>query len=162
MIARFSKWRFPDFDPLHALGTDEVSTKILKGGVLYPCQAIFLGHTMPLLPPATATSDFTECLGGKESVPPFVAVERSGVMIHEKMTRAERATLIGLAEVTQRTEESAQLRYLSREELDKVLNEGANWYKDEDAIEEKVNSSAEIHKSDEIRNTVYNRNTCFS
>ena len=162
MIARFSKWRFPDFDLLHALGTDEVSTKILKGGVLYPCQAIFLGHTMPLLPPATATSDFPECLGGKESVPRFVAVERSGVMLHEKMTRAGRATLIGLAEVTQRTEESAQLRYLSREELGKVLNEGANWYKDEDAMEQKVNSSAEIRKSDEIRNTVYNRNTCFS
>jgi rhamnose utilization protein RhaD (predicted bifunctional aldolase and dehydrogenase) len=162
MIARFSRWQFPDFNPLHALGTDEVSTKILKGGVLYPCQAIFLGHTMPLLPPTAAASNFTACLNGKERVPPFVAVERSGVMLHEKMTRAERATLIGLVGVTQRTEESARLRYLNREEVEKVLNEGANWYKDDNEIEEKANSSARSQKSDEPLHTADNRNTYFS
>jgi len=43
LIARFSRWQFPDVDSLHALGTDPVSRKVLKGGVLYPCQAIFLG-----------------------------------------------------------------------------------------------------------------------
>src|SRR5438477_4830093 len=36
-IARFSRWRFPDVDSLHAPGTDAVSRKILRGGVLYPC-----------------------------------------------------------------------------------------------------------------------------
>src|SRR4029077_12087572 len=40
MIARFSNWQFPDVDTVHALGTDSVSRKILKGGVLYPCQAV--------------------------------------------------------------------------------------------------------------------------
>ena len=30
MIARFSRWQFPDVDSLHALGTDAVSRKILK------------------------------------------------------------------------------------------------------------------------------------
>jgi hypothetical protein len=50
MIARFPTWQFPDVNLLHALGTDEVSLKILRGGVLYPCQAIFLGQTIPLLP----------------------------------------------------------------------------------------------------------------
>lgn len=59
MIARFSRWQFPDIDSLHALGTDAVSRKILKGGVLYPCQAIFLGRTMPLLPPAVVISKFS-------------------------------------------------------------------------------------------------------
>jgi rhamnose utilization protein RhaD (predicted bifunctional aldolase and dehydrogenase) len=34
MIARFSRWQFPNVDSLHALGTDAVSRKILKGGVL--------------------------------------------------------------------------------------------------------------------------------
>ena len=38
------------------------------------------------------------------------------------MTSAERATLIGLVEVTQRTEEFAQLRYLSGEEVAEVLS----------------------------------------
>jgi len=109
LIARFSKWQFPDVDSLHALGTDAVSRKILKGGVLYPCQAIFLGQTAPLFPPAAVVSKFTERLNGKDGTPPFVAVERSGVMLNEKMTSAERATLIGLVQVTLRTDESARV-----------------------------------------------------
>ena len=76
---------------------------ILRGGVLYPCQAIFLGQTMPLLPPTVVASKFIERLNGKDRTPPFVAVERSGVMLNEKMTSAERTTLIGLAQVTLRT-----------------------------------------------------------
>ena len=125
MIAQFSRWQFPDFDPLHALGTDEVSLRILKGGVLYPCQAIFLGHTMPLLPPKVAVSKFKKHLRGTDNTPPFAVVERRGVVLNEKMTSAQRATLIGLAQVTQRTEESARLRYLNSAEVEKVLNEGA-------------------------------------
>lgn len=162
MIARFSRWQFPDFHPLHALGTDKVSLKILKGGVLYPCQAIFLGQTMPLLPPTLGASKFRERLGGQESTPPFVVVERSGVMLNENMTGAQRATLIGLVQVTQRTEEFARLRHLNTTEVEKVLNEVAHGYKDEVATEEKANSSAEIGKLRQERKAEYNRNTCFS
>jgi hypothetical protein len=110
---------------LHALGTDEVSLRILKGGVLYPCQAIFLGHTVPLLPPRVAASKFKKHFSGIDNAPPFAVVERRGVVLNEKMTSAQRATLIGLAQVTQRTEESARLRYLNSAEVEKVLNEGA-------------------------------------
>jgi hypothetical protein len=66
MTARFSRWQLPDMDLLHALGTDAVSRKTLKGGVLYPCQAIFLGQTVPLLPLAVVVSKSPECLNGKE------------------------------------------------------------------------------------------------
>jgi hypothetical protein len=95
MIARFSRWQFPDIDLLHALGTDAASRKILRGGVLYPCQAIFLGPTMPLLPPTAVISKLTERWNAPGGTPAFVAVERSGVMLNEKMTSAERATLHG-------------------------------------------------------------------
>ncbi len=131
IIAGFSGWQFPDFETLHALATDEVSLKILKGGVLYPCQAIFLGHTMPLLPPAFAESEFRESLLCKDATPPFVAVEKSGVMLNEKLTTAQRATLIGLTEVAQRTDESAPLRYLNKAEVDNVLGLDAHGYFDE-------------------------------
>jgi rhamnose utilization protein RhaD (predicted bifunctional aldolase and dehydrogenase) len=131
IIARFSRWQFPDVDALHALGTDAVSRKILRGGILYPCQAIFLGQTMPLLPPAVVISKPTELSIGKDKTPPFVAVERSGVMLNENMTNAERATLIGLAQVTQRTEESAPLRYLKASELRGVLSQSAHSYQDQ-------------------------------
>jgi hypothetical protein len=44
------------------------------------------------------------------------------------MTSAERATLIGLVEVTQRTEEFARLRYLSGEEVAEVLSNTGGYY----------------------------------
>src|SRR5712664_3179095 len=149
MIARFSKWQFPDVESLHALGTDAVSRKILRGGVLYPCQAIFLGQTMPLLPPAVVISKSSERFNGNDGTPAFVAVERSGVMLNEKMTSAERATLIGLMQVTQRTEESARLRYLKGVEVTDVLSKGAYGYKKVVVMESPANSQAESKKSPE-------------
>jgi len=149
MIARFSKWQFPDVDSLHALGTDAVSRKILKGGVLYPCQAIFLGQTMPLAPPAAVFSKYTESPRGQDKTPPFVAVERSGIMVNEKMTSAERATLIGLMQVTQRTEESARLRYLKGAEVTDVLSKGVHGYKKVVVMETPANTQAESKKSPE-------------
>ena len=140
MIARFSRWQFPDVATLHALGTDAVSRRILKGGVLYPCQAIFLGQTMPLFPPAAAVSKFTKGLNGSDKTPPFVAVERSGVMLNEKMSSAARATLIGLAQVMLRTDESAPLRYLKKEEITHILKKDGHGCKE--MMEEKANSPA--------------------
>jgi rhamnose utilization protein RhaD (predicted bifunctional aldolase and dehydrogenase) len=141
-IARSSKWQIPDVDSLHALGTDPDSQDILKGGILYPCQAIFLGHTMPLLPPAVVISKLTERLKDKDTAPPFIAVERSGVMLNKEMTSAERATLIGLVQVTQRTEKSARLRYLERAEISDVLSKGAHGCKEVVVMEEKAISLA--------------------
>ena len=85
---------------------------------------------MPLLPPTVVASKFIERLNGKDRTPPFVAVERSGVMLNEKMTSAERATLIGLAQVTLRTEGSARLRYLKGTEVETVLSMGAHGCKE--------------------------------
>jgi len=133
-LARSSSWQFPDVDSLHSLATDEVSLRILKGGVLYPCQATFLGHTMPLLPLTVLASKMPDPFNGKVNSPPFVAVERSGVMLNKKMTTAERATLLGLAQVTQRTEASAKLRYLQRDEVANVLNADAHGYKNSPAL----------------------------
>lgn len=126
VIARFPRWRFPDVDLLHALGTDTVSRKILRGGVLYPCQAIFLGRTMPLMRPTVVASKLSEPSIAGDGTPPFVAVEKSGVMVHERMNSSERATLIGLVQVTQRTAESTPLRYLKSAEVADVLTKGAH------------------------------------
>ena len=130
MIARISGWQFPEVETLHALGTDSVTRQILGGGVLYPCQAIFLGRTMPLFPPAVLVSKFADCFCGAEKALPFVAVEKSGVMLNEKMNDAERATLIALAEVAQRTPEWARLRYLEDSEVEVVLGGGTESYKE--------------------------------
>lgn len=161
-IARFSGWQYPDLDSLHALGTDKAILKILKGGVLYPCQAIFLGLEALTLPPSLVGSKLKARLTGGERPPSFVLVERSGVMLNEKMTSAERATLIGLMEVVRRTEESARLRYLTREEVEKVVNEGGRGYRDEADTKERENSATAIETINLEREAKYNRNTCFS
>ncbi len=162
MIARFSNWQFPDVDTVHALGTDSVSRKVLKGGVLYPCQAVFLGQAIPLLAPALVVSKFSARLNDENATPPFVAVERSGVMLSEKMTGAERATLIGLAQVLLRTEESARLRYLNGTEVSEVLGKGAHGCEEELAMQKYPNIPAKTKKLNVQRKTIYHRNACAS
>jgi len=78
------------------------------------------------------------------------------------MTSAERATLIGLAQVTQRTEESARLRYLNGAEVTEVLSKGAHGGKEPAAMEEKANSRADIKELDGERKIGYNQNECVS
>jgi len=159
-IARFSGWQYPEFDPLHALGTDKEALKILKGGVLYPCQAIFLGEVL-VLPPTIFAPRLTARLKRGERPPSFVVLEGGGVMLNENMTSAERANLIGLVGVIRRTTESARLRYLTREEVERVLNEGGRGYRDEAETEARV-YSATTPTFDEEREAAFNRNTCFS
>ena len=83
-------------------------------------------------------------------------------MLNEKMTSAARATLIGLMEVLRRTAESAQLRYLTREEVAKVVNEGGRGYRDEAETEHRANSATAVGDIRQPREAEYNRNTCFS
>ena len=128
-ISRFSQWRVPDLDSLHALGIDAVSRRILKGGILYPCQAIFLGETIPLLSPAVLFSNLPRCLNGGGKSPPFVVVEGRGVMINENMTNTELVSLIGLMQVIQRTEKSTPIRYLTAAEVRRLLSDRAHSYK---------------------------------
>jgi len=112
---------------------------------------------MPLLPPAAVISKFTERWSGQDTTPVFVAVERSGVMLNEKMTSAERATLMGLVHVTLRTEESARLRYLKEAEVMGVLNQGARGYK-EILVTEEAKSPSEIRQFDWQPKTISKRN----
>jgi hypothetical protein len=71
-------------------------------------------------------------------------------MLNKNMTSAERANLIGLVEVIRRTKESARLRYLTREEVEKVLNEGGRGYRDEAETVERANSATAV-AFDEVR-----------
>jgi rhamnose utilization protein RhaD (predicted bifunctional aldolase and dehydrogenase) len=104
-----SGWRLPDMAELHALGTDAVSRELVSNGTLYPGQAIFFGAS------------------GAPS--PFRIVEDSGIVVNEKMTRAERAMLTGLMQVVQRIDRSAPVRYLTEAEVAHVLNADAYGYR---------------------------------
>ena len=150
-FARFSKWQFPTADSLHALATDAVSLRILKGGVLYPCQAMFLGERLPLLPRTIVDSNYVERVSGNEKAPPFIAVESSGVMLNKNMTSAEQATLFGLVQVTQRTEECTLIRYLNAAEIAGVISNGAYGYKGDAGNEPEANVATAIEQLERER-----------
>ena len=122
-----SDWRLPHDDSVHALGTDKTAGEIASRGVLYPCQAIFLGGTAVTVPPF---------LGGrvtrlaKYNDRPFVIVEGCGVVLNNEITEAEEAMLIGFAQVIQRIDRKALVRYLSEGELGDLLKEDTYRYRD--------------------------------
>ena len=108
---------------MHALSTDAISRTILVEGILYPCQAIFLGPSTPVLAsslPVSEAIERYECCNGAR--PRFFVVEGSGVIVNESMTRAEREMLLGLAEVVRRIDVGANIRYLTQGELTSVLS----------------------------------------
>jgi rhamnose utilization protein RhaD (predicted bifunctional aldolase and dehydrogenase) len=139
-----SHWHFPDIPALHALGTDPVSRRILKGGVLYPCQAIFLGPKIPMLPFSTPLSRFAGYSNGKAQAPNYVIIEGGGVVLNENINSAEYATLIGLMLIVQRIEEFAPLRYLTVREIASILGDETNRYRQPSSDKYRVSINTEI------------------
>ncbi len=111
-------WGLPESPEMHALGIDAVSRRILTGGILYPCQVMFLGPRVVSL---------SEPEGAAGSVP-FALVEGRGVVTSRRMTASQRAVLNGLMHVVQRIEPSAPIRYLSETEVVNLLTEDAHGY----------------------------------
>jgi rhamnose utilization protein RhaD (predicted bifunctional aldolase and dehydrogenase) len=113
-LAADSPWDLPDDDAIHALATDPASRKILEGGFLYPCQAMFsdartrdLFHAAPDVLPVPA----------EYAARPFLMLKGRGVVISRTMTPAEIAMLSGLAQVVQRIGPAVRLRYLTEDEV---------------------------------------------
>jgi rhamnose utilization protein RhaD (predicted bifunctional aldolase and dehydrogenase) len=109
-------WRLPDNPAIHALGTDAWSRTVLSHGVLYPCQAIFLSPRMRAVP-ASIPRDSPDARAN-----PFLIVEGAGVVVSEQITGPAFATLTALAQVLQRIDDSASIRYLDEPEVANVMS----------------------------------------
>lgn len=113
-FAGTSGWRLPADPSVHALGTDAASGIVISGGVLYPCQAIFLSPRIRVMPRAL--------LGGSQTTNSFLIVEGLGVVVNGDMTATAFATLTGLAQVLQRIDGSTPIRYLEEPEVESVMS----------------------------------------
>jgi len=83
-------------------------------GILYPCQAIFLGPSTPVLPVSlTPPRPPADMKGVRRSSTVLPGLMEHGVLVRQSMNAAERETLVGLAEIVQRIDVSANLRYLN-------------------------------------------------
>lgn len=131
-LTETSGWRLPDDPSVHALGTDAWSATVLSGGVLYPCQAIFLSPRMRVMPRSILNDSRTETAN------PFLIVEGAGVVVSDRMTCPASATLTGLAQVLQRIDDSAPIRYLDEPEVEGVMS--ADTYRYRELVE--TNSDA--------------------
>jgi rhamnose utilization protein RhaD (predicted bifunctional aldolase and dehydrogenase) len=124
-LAQDSVWRLPDDTALHALGTDAISQGIFSGGVLYPCQAIFLGGSEPYQYFFSGLYSEAAKKFKRQRGEPFVVVEGKGVLISDNISNAELETLRGLVQVLQRVDDPMAIRYLTSGELKAVSTLGA-------------------------------------
>jgi len=123
-----SSWHLPACACVHALATDHICRRIVSGGVLYPCQAIFLPGIMPVVGSSLPQRE-PGCGPGHPTQPVLLMIENQGVLASEHMTRAAGEMLVGLANVVQRIAASAPLRYLRASELRTALNGDVATYK---------------------------------
>ena len=122
-FAGTSGWRLPDDASVHALGTDASSGIVISGGVLYPCQAIFLSPRIRVTP--------RSLLGGaRQTTNSFLIVEGLGVVVNGEMTATAFATLTGLAQVLQRIDGAAPIRYLDEPEVENVMSVDTSRYRE--------------------------------
>lgn len=126
MADRFS-WDLPDDDDVHALGTDPISRRVLSGGLLYPCQAVFSNASSAELFGSITYSDVDERLYRDR---PFLIVEDRGIILNRTMTRAERAMIGGLSQVAGRISDSSPIRYLTETEVRESARVVTNNYRE--------------------------------
>jgi rhamnose utilization protein RhaD (predicted bifunctional aldolase and dehydrogenase) len=125
----FSSWRLPECEALHSLGTDRISQQIVTRGVLYPCQAMFLGRRVTLLRASDRLSDLANRIDQLDPSCPFVVVEGSGVLLNRNITAAAHAVLHGLAAVLRRIDATAPIRYLTDYEVNAIMNAYGDGYR---------------------------------
>ncbi len=125
-----SPWDLPDDDAVHALGTDGISQRILAGGLLFPCQAIFSDASAENLFRPIPLPGLGEDWRDQYTDRPFLIVEGRGVVVRKSMTPAELAMMSGLAQVVQRLSSSSCLRYLTCAEVAAISGQAAYHYRE--------------------------------
>jgi ribulose-5-phosphate 4-epimerase/fuculose-1-phosphate aldolase len=116
-MADGSSWSLPDDDEIHSLATDAISRAILSTGVLYPSQLIFSSSAAPGRFCPIPFPDLRDQWERRYSAQQFLIIERCGVIVRKTMPLAQRAMMSGLAQVIQRINWRASLRYLTDSEI---------------------------------------------
>lgn len=128
-LSRGTGWKLPADEMVHALGTDPYSAAFLGGGVIYPCQAIFLGPTVRSWPVGEWMDPDRVAMAEPSTTTPFIVLEGGGLLVGKQITPSAEATLSGLAQVLGRIEETARLRYLTPLEVDQLLTDDVYRYR---------------------------------
>lgn len=101
---------------VQALATDQVARRAIGGGVLFPCQSIFFGPSIPVVP---ATVPAAEAVVHFRHAP-VIVFENACVVVSDELTRHQEQMLHGLAEIARRLQPGCPLRYLDKQELGRL------------------------------------------
>jgi rhamnose utilization protein RhaD (predicted bifunctional aldolase and dehydrogenase) len=124
-LAASGNWWVPQCAVTHFPALDETARQVLSGGVLYPCQAIFLTRKARILPEDPGTELLEAAVGE-----PFVLIENTGVLLGERSNPTESATFSGLAQVLARIPQGRAVRYLTDGEVDILLSADCYRYRE--------------------------------
>jgi len=127
-IAARSSWRMPTDSAVHGLGTDAVCRRLHAGGVLYPCQAMFLESEKTVFRSHTAASNGLR-RNRRDNSLPFWIIDGSGVLVSESISRTESAMLSAFVQVLRRLDQTAPVRYLTKCEIENFLSYGSQRYR---------------------------------
>ncbi|MDP9169681.1 MAG: class II aldolase/adducin family protein [Acidobacteriota bacterium] len=114
-LTEHTHWQMPASVELHSMGTDEIARRIVCGGILYPCQSIFLTARALCFPQTVSPG----VLAGIDE--PFVLIEGAGVLVRANASSTQSATLAGLAQVLRRIPDSAPVEYLREDQVQQLL-----------------------------------------
>lgn len=125
-IASRCDWVLPDDPMVHALATDPIAHRIVTGGILYPCQRLFLtAQARSFSDDADDREISAEIRNGSE---PFVIIENAGTLLRRGLGAAQLAILNGLVETLLRIPASAPIRYLNDAEIQDLFSPNACTY----------------------------------
>jgi rhamnose utilization protein RhaD (predicted bifunctional aldolase and dehydrogenase) len=127
-IAARSRWRLPSDRAMHALATDSICRRLHAGGILFPCQAMFLESERTVFR-SNAHPAKSVRRGRSDDSLPFWIIDGCGVLVSESISRTERAMLAALVQVLQRLDQSAPIRYLTRSEIENFMRFGSRRYR---------------------------------
>lgn len=123
-VAAVLGWHAPSDPMMHTLGADEISRTHLSRGVLYPCQAMFLGEKLGTWE-ASCQRLSEEDVRQNER---FLILSGMGLIVSSRLTDTEHATLSGLAQVLMRLPADAPIKYLNKQQVSRLFADQAPLY----------------------------------
>ena len=113
--------RIPKYSSIKSLALDEVSFNFcnIRGGVIFPDQAVFLGASIPCFNDLNAINKET----------PLLVIKDKGVFVSCSSKKDVDEILLSLAEVLLRLEKEQTIRYLEKDEISSLLDWDAEKYR---------------------------------
>jgi len=113
-LAASSEFQLPDGPEIHALGTDAMCTSLVSAGVMFPCQAMFLGRYTCVLYNGDSVPRLVRQYEAHNGFrPPAILVPGHGVLVARDLTDTESEMLCGLSQLVRRVPPGANVSYLS-------------------------------------------------